>query len=103
MLADEGLGFDNHQCVSPVEESRPQDQRKTSGGGELAGWNLVFLVEGKLLSQKQYLRTQAAREESANRRKWVLWAAVEIRIRTNDRSSCTVLSMFTWGLTGSSL
>src|SRR5262249_34403034 len=26
-----------------------------------------------------------------------------IRIRTDDRSSCTILIMFTWGITGSSL
>src|SRR5215469_14472385 len=31
------------------------------------------------------------------------WATAVIRIRSNDRSSCTVLSMFTWGLTASSL
>src|SRR5215831_7698542 len=60
MPADEGLGFDNHQGVSPGEESRPQDQRKTSGGGELAGWNSVFLVEGKLLAQEQYFGTQGS-------------------------------------------
>ena len=60
MPADEGLGFDNYQGVSPGEESRPQDQRKTSGGGELAGWNSVFLVEGKLLAQEQYFGTQGS-------------------------------------------
>jgi hypothetical protein len=33
----------------------------------------------------------------------MLWATVVIRIRSNDRSSGTVLSMFTWEMTGSSL
>src|SRR5215472_13660494 len=60
MPVHEGLGFDHHQGVSPGEESRPQDQRKTSGGGELAGWNSVFLIEGKLLAQEQYFGTQGS-------------------------------------------
>jgi hypothetical protein len=33
----------------------------------------------------------------------MLWATVVIRIRNHDRSSDTVLSMFTWEMTGSSL
>jgi len=46
--------------LSPVEESGPQHQRKTRTSGERAGWNLVFLVEGKLLAQEQYLGTQGS-------------------------------------------
>src|SRR5215472_6609337 len=104
MPADEGLGFDNYQGVSPEEESRPQEQRKTSGGGELAGWNSVFLVEGKLLAQEQYFGTQGSPGRKCQSQEMgALGDGSNKRIRTNDRNSCTVLSMFTWGLTGSSL
>jgi len=58
MPTHEGFRFDDHQRLSPVEESRPQHQRKTRTGGELAGCNLVFLVEHQLLAQEQYLCTQ---------------------------------------------
>jgi hypothetical protein len=46
---------------------------------------------------------KAAREERANRTNWVLWATVVMRIRSNDRSSCAVLSMFICEITSSSL
>ena len=58
MPTHEGFRFDDHQRLSPVEELRPQHQRKTRTGGELAGRNLVFLVEHRLLAQEQYLGTQ---------------------------------------------
>src|SRR5262249_9907887 len=106
MPADEGLGFDNYQGVSPGEESRPQEQRKTSGGGELAGWNSVFLVEGKLLAQEQYFGTQGSPGRKCQSQEMGALgdgSNKDKKQRTNDRSSCTVLSMFTWGLTGSSL
>ena len=60
MPADEGVWFDNHQCLSPVEESGPPHQRKARRGGELARWNSVFLVEHQLLAQEQYLGTQGS-------------------------------------------
>lgn len=46
---------------------------------------------------------RATREQSANRRNWTVWANVVIRIRSNDRSNCAVLSMFTCEITRSSL
>jgi len=58
MPADEGLWFDNHQGLSPVEESGPQQQRKAGSGGELARWNSVFLVEHELRAQEQHFGTQ---------------------------------------------
>src|SRR5215468_366161 len=100
MPADEGLGFDNYQGVKNRDH---KTKEKRAVGGERAGWNSVFLVEGKLLAQEQYFGTQGSSGRKCHRKKWVLWATVVIRIRTNDRSSCTVLSMFTWGFTGSSL
>jgi hypothetical protein len=60
MPADEGLGLDNHQCLSPAEESGPQQQRKARSGGELARWNSVFPVESKLLAEEQYFGTQGS-------------------------------------------
>jgi hypothetical protein len=60
MPADEGLWFYDQQCLSPVEKSGPQHQRKARSNAELARWNSVFLVEGKLLAQEQYFGTQGS-------------------------------------------
>jgi len=35
-------------------------KEKRAAAGALAGWNSVFLVEGKLLAQEQYFGTQGS-------------------------------------------
>jgi hypothetical protein len=65
----------------------------------------VFLVEHQLLVQEQYLGTQGSPGSKCPSQELDALGdySNKERIRSNDRSSCTILSMFTWGMTGSSL
>lgn len=64
--------------------------------------NLVFLGRNtSCLCKNSTSALKAVREESVNRRNWMLWTTImiriRIRIRKNDRSSCTLPNMFTFG------
>jgi hypothetical protein len=50
--------LDDHQCVLPVEQVRPQSQRKASCICQSPRSGLTFLVKGQLLTQKEILSGQ---------------------------------------------
>jgi hypothetical protein len=52
MLTDQGLWFDHDKSTLPVEPLRPPHESVTSHIGKRLRPELVFLVEGQLLSQK---------------------------------------------------
>ncbi len=58
MPTDQGVRFDNHKSTLPVEQPRPQQESETSHVGQPLRPELVFLVVGKLPSQKKVFGNQ---------------------------------------------
>jgi hypothetical protein len=77
------------------------DMTDTLRRSELFGlrWRDFITTSACSLCVKRYIEGNSA----TGAKNWMPWATTVIRIRSNDRSSCTILSMFTWGMTGSSL
>jgi hypothetical protein len=74
MPADQGLGFDNDQGISPIDETRPEEEGETGGVVWSSRLDSPLLIEGQLLSQKQDFRAQGcARAEQETEKKKPLW------------------------------
>ena len=58
MPPDQRRRFDDEQGGLPIEESRPEDQRDTSRIRESVRPDLMFLIEGQLLSEEEVFRKQ---------------------------------------------
>ena len=61
MPADEGGGLHNGQGLAPVKPAREPDQGKAGSIGGAARFDVVLLIEGKLLPQEEIFRGQYRR------------------------------------------
>ena len=58
MPTGEGFRLYDHQCVSPIKPSCPENQSKSSGISQALGPDVPFLVERELFPEEQVLRNQ---------------------------------------------
>ena len=55
---EKGLGLDDSENLAPIEPVPEPDQHKAGRFGGTSWRLLAFLVEGKLLTEKEILRSQ---------------------------------------------
>jgi hypothetical protein len=55
MPFEEGLGFDNYECASPVKKLPKTNHREPESGGRSLRSDLAFLEQRELLSEEQDL------------------------------------------------
>jgi hypothetical protein len=56
MPAEEGLGFDDNQSISPGKEPREQNQRQAGSVTRAAQFRLTLQVESELFATENVLR-----------------------------------------------
>jgi hypothetical protein len=63
MPVDEGRRFDDHECASPIEETRQRKQHDAGDGRNPSRLRFALLEQSKLFTKKKILGKQSRARE----------------------------------------